>query len=148
VAIKRACAFSHPDGRPCGAPPLHEGAFCRMHEPALAAEVQEGRRLGGTRRKRETVLAGAYDYHGLRSVEDIRRILEVAALDALALENSPARARLLLATVREAAALLKLGELAGRVENLEEAVLKRNQAPSFLEHGPWDDESSDPARGR
>ena len=39
-----------------------------MHSPEHAKEVQEARRLGGLRRKREVTLSGAYDFEGLGTV--------------------------------------------------------------------------------
>jgi hypothetical protein len=48
----------------------------------------------GLRRRRERTVSGAYDFAGLATIESIRRILEIAVLDVLGLENSIARARL------------------------------------------------------
>ena len=59
-----------------------------MHSPEHAAEAAEARRLGGLRRRREVAVTGAYEFPGLQSVADIRRILEIAVLDTLGLENS------------------------------------------------------------
>jgi hypothetical protein len=47
------------------------------------------------RRKREAALAAAYDFQDLTSVEEIRRLIEVAAFDALGLDNSINRVRAL-----------------------------------------------------
>jgi hypothetical protein len=66
-----------------------------MHSPEHAEEVAESRRLGGLRRRREVAVSGAYEFEGLESVADIRRILEVAVFDTLGLENSIARSRTL-----------------------------------------------------
>jgi len=93
-----------------------------MHDPAHAAEVQEARRLGGLRRKREATLSGAYDFQGLTSVEQIRRLLEIAVLDSLGLDNSLGRARPLIAAAQAAAKLLETGELEDRLAALEAAV--------------------------
>jgi hypothetical protein len=93
-----------------------------MHDPAHAAEVAEARRLGGLRRRRELTVQGAYEFHGLESVADIRRLLEVAALDVLGLENSIARARTLVYVAVAATKLLEVGELEQRIAALEAAV--------------------------
>src|SRR5687768_8087011 len=69
---RRQCAFRHPDGRQCGAPPLREGPLCRMHDPEYQTEVQESRRLGGIRKKREVTISGAYDLEGITTVEGIQ----------------------------------------------------------------------------
>ena len=65
--IRRQCAFRLASGEPCRAPPLKDGDFCLMHSPEHAQEVQEARRLGGLRRKREATLSGAYDFEGTRN---------------------------------------------------------------------------------
>ena len=84
--------------------------------------MAEARRLGGLRRRREVAVAGAYDFAGLGAVEDIRRLLEVAALDLLGLENSIARARTLAYLAMTAIKLLEAGELEERLNTLEAAV--------------------------
>jgi len=94
-----------------------------MHDPAHADDVQEGRRLGGQRRRREAIVSNAYDFDGLGSVEAIRRIVEVAVLDALGLDNSVARGRLLVACALAGTKLLEVGELEQRLEAVE-ATLK------------------------
>jgi hypothetical protein len=79
------------------------------------------------RRRREKTVAGAYDLAGLDSIEAIRRIIEIALLDVLGLENSIARARVLISGALAAAKLLETGELAERLAALEGAVASRTQ---------------------
>ena len=93
-----------------------------MHSPEYAEEIAEARRLGGLRRRREVALAGAYEFNGLVAVADLRRLLEIAALDTLGLENSIARSRTLGYLVGVAAKLLEVGELEQRLAYLEGAV--------------------------
>lgn len=121
------CAGRLPDGHQCRAWPLHGESFCRWHSPEREEEAAEARRLGGLRRRREKTLPDAYDFVGLGTVESIRRLLENAAFDALGLENSIARGRVLISAVMAAAKLLETGELEERVEALE-AVHHRAQA--------------------
>jgi hypothetical protein len=87
--------------------------------------VAEARRLGGQRRRRERVVSGAYDFDGLSSIASIRRLVEVAALDTLGLENSVARARALAYLAQVAAKLLETGELEERLAQLESVVGSR-----------------------
>lgn len=108
---RRVCAFVLPDGRNCRAAPLKEGHFCFVHSPDHGQEAAEARRLGGLRRRREQAISGAYEFAGLGSVDAIRRMLEIAAIDALGLENSVARNRVLIAVVLAAARLLEVNEL-------------------------------------
>ena len=66
-----------------------------MHSPERIHEVQESRRLGGLRRKRESTISNAYQFKSLNNINGIRRIVEVAILDTLAMENSIPRNRTL-----------------------------------------------------
>lgn len=56
------------------------------------------------------------------SIPNLQRLLEVAAYDALGLENSVARARVLTAIVTVAAKLLEVGELEERITSLEATI--------------------------
>jgi hypothetical protein len=91
-----------------------------MHSPEHMKEVQEARRLGGLRRKRESTIASAYRFASLDSVEDIRRIVLIGVLDALSLENSMSRARTLAYLAQVALRMLEVGEIEDRVAALEE----------------------------
>jgi hypothetical protein len=122
MVAERACKALRDDGHPCGAPPLRTGTFCLWHDPEHAKEVAEARRLGGLRRRREATLAGAYDFEGLSSIPQIRRLVEVAVVDTLGLENSVARARTLAYLAQTATKLLEVGELEERLERVERAM--------------------------
>jgi uncharacterized small protein (DUF1192 family) len=93
-----------------------------MHSPEHAKEVQEARRLGGLRRKREVTVSGAYDFEGLETVAGIRRLVEVAVLDTLGMENSLARSRTLGYLAQIALRTLEVGELEERIAILEQVV--------------------------
>jgi hypothetical protein len=125
VTAKRSCAAKNGQGEPCRQPPLRDGEHCFWHDPAHADEATEARRLGGLRRRREKAVEGAYDIEGLEDVPAIRRLIEVAALDALSLENSIARARTLISAALAAAKLLEVGELEERLKALETTVQPR-----------------------
>ncbi len=104
---------------------MRDSPFCFWHSPDHAEEAAEARRLGGLRRRREKTLAGAYEIEGLGSVVEIRRIVEIAVLDALSLDNSVARGRLLVACALAGAKLLEVGELEQRLEAVEGALKPR-----------------------
>ena len=115
----RACTRTKDDGSPCGAPSLRDGAFCLWHSPDHSEEVAEARRLGGQRRRRERVVSGVYDFDGLGSVASVRRLVEVAVVDTLGLENSVARNRALAYLAQTATGLLEKGELEERLAAIE-----------------------------
>lgn len=128
--MRRQCAFHLPSGEPCRAAPLKDGDFCLMHSPEHAQEVQEARRLGGLRRKREATLSGVYDFEGLETVSGIRRLIEVAVMDTLGMENSMARSRTLAYLVQVALRTLEVGDMEKRLSVLEQAIRGRRSEPA------------------
>lgn len=124
--VQQGCQHRKPDGGLCGATRLRGGTLCFWHDPEHAEAAKEARRLGGLRHKRESTLQGVYDVGVLASVDDIRRILQIATLDTLGLENSVARNRTLGTLALAALKCLEVGELEQRVEGLEQAVKHRD----------------------
>jgi hypothetical protein len=117
--LNRGCKFKMPDGRLCRSPALRGQDYCMFHSPAHEEQAAEIRRLGGLRRRREKTVAGAFDLDGLRTVADFQRLLEVAALDALGLDNSIARVRALTYLSQVGVKILQAGELEERIAALE-----------------------------
>jgi hypothetical protein len=85
-------------------------------------------------------VAGAYEFSGLDSVAGIRRLVEVAAVDTLGLENSIARSRTLAYLAMVATKLLETGELEQRIASLEAAVHGQNALPEPVFNVEPDDE--------
>lgn len=125
----RTCRYVREDGSPCRSAPMKDEDFCFWHSPAHADEADDARRLGGLRRRKERAVAGAYEFGGLATVSDIRRLLEVATIDTLALENSVARSRTLAYLAQSALKCLEVGELEDRLALLEAAVRARGLSP-------------------
>ena len=121
--MTRLCAFRFPNGEPCHSPPLHDGDYCLMHSPEHAKEVQDARRIGGLHRKREATLSAAFDFQGLETVEGIRRLLQIAATDALAMESSPSRSRQLVYIALAALRVLEVRDFEQRILGLERSVI-------------------------
>ena len=122
VVRERVCQAVKDDGSRCEAPPLVDEEFCFWHSPKHAEEVAEAGRLGGLRRRREKTVAAAYDMDGLSSVDQIRRLLEIAVMDTLGLENSIARSRVLAYLAQVALKVVEAAELQERVAALETAM--------------------------
>lgn len=116
---RRGCQARKENGEPCRQAPLRNSDFCFWHSPEHAKEAAEARRLGGLRRRKEKTVAGAYDIEGLDDVPKIRRLLEIAVLDTLSLENSIARSRTLAYLAQVALKALEVGEFEARLEALE-----------------------------
>ena len=121
----RRCTASTNVGGACDATPMRDEAFCFWHHPDHAKEAADARRLGGVRRKRESLVGGAYEFSGLRSVDDIRRLLEIAVADGLGLDNSVARARLLVSVALAGVKLLEVGDIEERLAQLESVIEPR-----------------------
>jgi hypothetical protein len=122
----RRCKAIKQGGDRCLAPPLRDSNFCFWHDPEHQPDAADARRLGGLRRRREGTLQGAYDLDGLDTVLGIRRLLEIALLDTLGLENSVGRSRALIAGVLAAAKLLEVGEHEERLAAIEAALGPRH----------------------
>src|SRR5215212_7613521 len=121
----RRCRAKNDRGRSCGATPMHDSAFCFFHDPDSAPLLSEARRAGGTRRKREATLGIAYDFEGLETVGQIRRLAEIAAHDILGEPPSLNRARALGYLTQVASALYEKGILEERVAALETELAPR-----------------------
>jgi hypothetical protein len=122
MVLNRICTFRKQDGERCRSTPMRDSDFCFWHDPEHAEEAEQARRLGGQRRRREKITEGAYDLEGLDTVEGIRRLLQVALLDAVGLENSVARSRVIISGALAAAKLLEVGEQEDRLAAVEAAL--------------------------
>jgi hypothetical protein len=125
LGLKRTCKETGKDGQPCRATPQREKDLCFWHDPEHEQEAKEARRLGGIRRRREGLVQGTYDFSGLSSIVELRRLLEIVAVDTLALDNSVARARTMVAIVQAAAKLLELGDFEERLAAIESVMESR-----------------------
>jgi hypothetical protein len=122
MVMKPACRGISKGGERCQAKPLRDSDFCFWHDPEHAEEADKARSLGGQRRRREKITEGAYDLQGLDSVEGIRRVIEVAFIDLMGMENSVARSRTLISGALAAAKLLEVGEQEERLAAVESAL--------------------------
>ncbi len=125
MILRRQCAASNESGQPCGTPPLTTSDYCLWHDPARTEEAAEARRLGGQRRRRETTIAAVYDIEDFDSVYGLSRVLRIALVDTLALENTVARNRTLIAAITTGAKLLELADHEERLNALEAALGRR-----------------------
>jgi hypothetical protein len=128
MLIARRCAYAKADGQPCRMAPLHDRPYCFSHDPERAAEAAEARRIGGLRRKKEGTIAIAFDLPGLDTVAGIRRLLQIAATDAVGLDSGIPRLRVIISTAVAATNLLKVGELEDRLAHVEAAVARYDAA--------------------
>jgi hypothetical protein len=135
--VGSACTALRNDGRPCRATPLIDEPFCFWHAPQTVEEAAEARRLGGLHRRKKKSVAAIFGFGGLRTIADNQALLETAAIETLAIENSINRNRTLATFVATAAKLIELGDLADRVAALEAAALASR--PSSAADDPFAD---------
>ena len=126
----RGCTALTLDGRPCGATRRRDVPYCFIHDPDSIAEVAEARRLGGLHRRKEKTVAIFWEVTGVGTIEEHERLLEIAAFDTLALDNSIARSRTLIDAVRTGLKVREAGQLEARLAALELALARTLSAPA------------------
>jgi hypothetical protein len=107
---------------------MRGSGLCFWHDPEYAAEAKEAQRIGGLRHRTEATVSAAYDFAGLRTVDDVWRFLEMAAIDTLRLENGVNRNRTMGSLAQLSIKLLGVGEHEDRIRALEAAL-----GPRFAE---------------
>src|SRR5688572_12981823 len=123
--MPRTCSYIKEGGARCMASPLQSGSLCFFHDPETQEQAAEARRLGGLRRRKESTIVGAYEVGELDTVEDLRRLLQIAVIGTLGLENSISRSRTLGYLAQVGAQLLERGEMELRLQELEAALHPR-----------------------
>jgi hypothetical protein len=97
----------------------NKGSICYWCSPGRKKEVQEARWLGKLRRKQESIASSAYQFKSLVSLDGIMRIVLIAVLDAVSVENSISCARTLAYLAQVALRILEVGEIEESVTALE-----------------------------
>jgi hypothetical protein len=120
--VNRGCTYEMVDGLACRAPALRGKTVCYWRDPDKADEAADARRVGGMHRRKAKSVATIYDFAGLRTVESAQRLLETAAIETLALENSIARNRTLISAAAGAGKLIEAADLDARLAAVEAAV--------------------------
>ena len=121
----RTCSYLMPSGRPCRATPLRNELFCSWHSPETAEEAArrvESADCTGARRRRS---APSTAFTGCDRSRTTKHLLETAAIETLALENSIARNRALAGFAAVGAKSIEIGDLEERLRALEAAKVQR-----------------------
>ena len=100
---------------------MRDEPFCFWHSPETTEEAAEARRLGGLHRRKKKTVGAVYGFQGLRTIEDLQLLLETAAIETLALENSIPRNRAIAAYAAIGAKLIEVGDHEERLFALESA---------------------------
>jgi hypothetical protein len=118
-ALRRYCEGTKADGRRCGAAAARGRPYCLFHDPERVDEAAEARRLGGLRRRREGILTAAFDLDELRTIDGVRRLVDVVVIDTLGLDNGIGRSRVLLAAAGVALRIIEDSDFEARLMALE-----------------------------
>ena len=119
------CKAKSLKGRPCQAHAVKGSQFCFIHDPASGAARAKARKRGGERRRiPHCGTAEGVPVH-IRTLEDVLAVLDYALAEAMPLENSVQRGRLLVALSGAFVEAIKTGELESRLEAIESALKSR-----------------------
>jgi hypothetical protein len=115
--VKRCGAMTR-GGRACQMPPLTGALYCFAHSPECAEQRAIARRIGGHRRQQQERRAPS-EMVSLRDPSAVLLLVEHVVADLGELENSTARARVLLYAANTAITALERGDLETRLAALE-----------------------------
>ena len=121
----KRCKAKTKAGTPCAAAAGPSG-YCGLHDPAHGAARAMGRKRGGERHRTPH---GATDPatlpQNVRTLDDVLAILDYALAEAMPLENSVQRGRLIVAITHAFIEAIKTGELEQRLLSIESALKLR-----------------------
>ena len=119
------CKAQNAQGKPCQAQAIKGSEFCFTHDAPSGAARQAARKLGGLHRR----VGHGSDPAGLpehiRTIDDVLQVLDYALREALPLENSIQRGRLIVAIASAFVDAIKTGELENRLAAIENALKAR-----------------------
>jgi hypothetical protein len=119
------CSQIRAGGVRCRAYPIRGRDVCFFHDPERAEELAKAQHFGGLRRKKEQTTAIAYDLEGLSSPDDAVRVIQIAILDTLALENSLNRNRTLGYLAQVMLQAVDKGDNVERLSEMEAVITPR-----------------------
>jgi len=116
--VDKHCTARNDKGGACQQAPITGTDLCFWHNPEFEKQAAEARRAGGAKRAREQTLKAVFDLAGVTTIEDLQRVVDIATMELLALDNTVGRNRALLGVASTGARLIEVGELAAKVEAL------------------------------
>lgn len=119
------CKGIKSDGQPCRAHPKNGADYCFLHDPARGGEAAQARKRGGQRVRPGHAAAVDALPAQVRTLDDVLAVLDYSLREALPLENSVARGRLLVAIAHAFIEAIKTGELENRMAAIEAALKVR-----------------------
>lgn len=119
MTIVTRCAAQTASGKACKMPALRGHEFCYNHEPSNARKAAKSRKRGGERQRTPHVGDPFTLPETFGTVQDANKILDYTLAEVLPMENSIARARVLLAIHESFLRAIEIGELESRIAALE-----------------------------
>lgn len=96
--------------------------YCFTHDPARGAERAEARKRGGQRRRAAHAGSPETLPRQVRTLDEVLAVLDYALAEAMPLENSVQRGRLLVSIAHAFVEAIKTGELEHRIAAVEAAL--------------------------
>lgn len=124
--MESKCKATTREGAPCKAPPLTGRDYCYHHDESVAEERTAAKRRGAMVLHYGAAGKPEAEPVRVRAADDVLRLLETAASDLLARKPSFQRARALAYVAGVALKALEVGDLAERIEKLEEGLKLRS----------------------
>ena len=119
------CKAITKDKKYCQAQAIKGSQFCFIHDPASGHERAQARKRGGERRRTPHAGDTSKMPASVRSIDDVLKVLDYALAEAMPLENSIQRGRLLVAICGAFIEAIKTGELESRLAAIEAALKAR-----------------------
>jgi len=116
------CQAKTQSGKPCAIPALKGTHYCFTHSPITRTAQAEARKRGGENRHTPHFADASELPADLQSVQEARKILMYTLREVIGMENSIARARVLLALFDSVVKSLEIGELEARLSTLEKVL--------------------------
>lgn len=119
------CHGKTKNGEPCRVPALKGNQFCFTHSPEVGAARAKARKRGGERRRVPHAGDASKIPARVRTIDDVLAVLDYALAEAMPLENSIQRGRLIVAIAGAFVEAIKTGELEQRLAAIEAALKAR-----------------------
>src|SRR5262245_38961195 len=114
------CKAKTASGAPCKMGALKGSKFCFTHDPSTRAQQAAARRKGGENRHTPHFADPSLLPAKVEKLEDANKLLTYTLAEVVGMDNSIARARLLLALFDSFVKSFEIGELEKRIAALEE----------------------------
>lgn len=119
------CKANTSAGLPCKMQSLKGSSYCFTHAPEVGAARAMARKAGGARHRTPHYGDESMIPREVKTLDDANKILAYTLTETVPMENSIARARLLLALYDSFVKSFEIGELGQRLAALEQALKAR-----------------------